>query len=132
MQATIATGLSNTNKVDAKEIYTVIATASPRATVAVSNFRDQPLADEVETVVRPLAFYHPRLEANWTDDQLQRLDNLRNEFAEALGGWNQNPWDPRYRELWIQAQPLIDEQFEAIFGVEAFNDQRIQAVHQEE
>jgi hypothetical protein len=100
--------------------------------VAVSNTQIQPLLEETEAVVRPLAFYNPPTEANWSDDQYQRLSNLREEFAAALGGWNRNPSDPDYRDLWLQAQPIIDEQFETIFGVEAFTDQQNQAVHQAE
>ena len=87
---------------------------------------------EADRVVKPLAFYNPPAEANWTEDRYQRLSNLREEFAAALGGWNRNPSDPDYRALWMQAQPIIDEQFETIFGVEAFTDQQNQAVHQAE
>jgi hypothetical protein len=88
--------------------------------------------EEADAVVRPLAFYDPPTEANWTDEQYQTLINLREEFAAALGGWNRNPADPDYRDLWLQAQPIIDEQFETIFGAEAFTEQQNQAVHQAE
>jgi hypothetical protein len=100
--------------------------------VAVSPAPIQPPLEEADAVVRPLAFYDPPMEANWTDEQYQTLINLREEFAAALGGWNRNPADPDYRDLWIQAQPIIDEQFETIFGVEAFTDQQNQAAHQAE
>ena len=99
---------------------------------AVSKTQSQPLLEETDAVVKPLAFCNPPVEANWTEDQYQRLVNLREEFAAALGGWNRNPADPDYRDLWMQAQPIIDEQFETIFGVEAFSDQQNQAVHQAE
>lgn len=101
---------------------------------AVSKTQSQPLLEEEEAdpVVRPLAFYNPPAEANWTDEQYQRLANLREQFAAALGGWHRNPSDPDYRDLWLRAQPIIDEQFETIFGVEAFTDQQNQAVHQAE
>ena len=103
---------------------------SPHAPTANTSIASQPSFDQTDNVVRPLAFYRPRLEANWTEDQRQKLVNLRNEFTAAMGGWNQDPADPRYRELWIETQPIIDEEFEALFGVEAFNDQQIQAVHE--
>src|ERR1700726_3043710 len=101
---------------------------------SVSKTQSQPLLEkeEADPVVKPLAFYNPPAEANWTEDQYQRLANLREEFAAALGGWNRNPSDPDYRALWMEAQPIIDEQFEAIFGVEAFTEQQNQAVHQAE
>jgi hypothetical protein len=101
---------------------------------SVSKTPIQPLLEETEAdpVVKPLAFYNPPAEANWTEDQYQRLANLREEFAAALGGWKRNPSDPDYRALWMQAQPIIDEQFEAIFGVEAFTEQQNQATHQAE
>jgi hypothetical protein len=98
----------------------------------VSNTQIQPVLEEVDTVVKPLAFYNPPAESNWTEEQYQRLANLREEFAAALGGWNRNPADPDYRDLWIQAQPIIDEQFETIFGVEVFSDQQSRAIHQVE
>jgi hypothetical protein len=132
VQAKATTELYEGIELNSEEDHEPIAMASPRSIIAVSNVSNQPLVEETETVVRPLAFYHPRLESNWTDDQLQTLDNLRNEFVAALGGWNQNPSDPRYRELWMEAQPIIDEQFEVIFGVEGFSDQQIHAVHQKE
>jgi len=98
--------------------------------IAVRAAPIQPLLEETEAAVRPLAFYDPPAEANWTDEQNQTLINLREEFAAAVGGWNRNPSDPDYRELWLQAQPMIDEQFEAIFGVEALTEQQNQAIHQ--
>lgn len=101
---------------------------------SVSETQSQPLLEkeEADPVVKPLAFYNPPAEANWSEDQYQRLANLREEFAAALGGWNRNPSDADYRALWMQAQPIIDEQFEAIFGVEAFTEQQNQAAHQAE
>jgi hypothetical protein len=88
-----------------------------------------PSTVEIEYYRRPLAFYTPPVKADWNEEQLARLAMLREEFAAALGGWEQDATDPDYREKWIRAQPWVDEQFETIFGSEALNEQQLQAIH---
>jgi hypothetical protein len=82
---------------------------------------------EIEVFERPLAFCPPPANADWSEEQLSRLAMLREEFAAAVGGWDQNPNDQGYRERWIQAQPWIDEQFATLFGSEALSEQQLQA-----
>ena len=84
---------------------------------------------ELDFAQVPLALYQPPPEAGWNDEQLDRLVVLREMFAAALGRLEQDPTNPNYRERWIQTQPWIDEQFQTIFGDEAFNRQQRQAVH---
>ena len=86
-------------------------------------------AQELEFAQMPLVFYQPSADAGWSEEQLDRMVALREMFAAALGGLEQDPTNPSYRERWIRAQPWIDEQFQTIFGDEAFGKQQLQAVH---
>ncbi len=66
----------------------------------------------------------PALKMN--SQQLQQLDNLYQNFVDAVGGVNQDPSDPAYRRRWISAQQQSDEQYEAMFGIDAFNSMQFQ------
>ncbi len=59
--------------------------------------------------------------------QLQAITELRQSFVDALGGPNQDPNDPAYRERWLKAQPEIDEMLKAAVGINAYQEIQVQA-----
>jgi hypothetical protein len=52
--------------------------------------------------------------------QLQEISELRQSFIEELGGPNQDPNDPAYRERWQKAQPVLNAELEAMLGTAAY------------
>jgi len=76
----------------------------------------------------PLAF-QPVDPASLTPEMQIKLAQLQNEFMQAVSGGNGSPPDPSspaYKQHWISAQELLDEEFRADFGWQAFN--QMQAV----
>jgi hypothetical protein len=55
-----------------------------------------------------------------TPGQQQVLDRLQQNFLDQIGGADQDPNDPQYRQRWEEARPLIDQQLKAQLGQEFF------------
>ena len=55
-----------------------------------------------------------------TPDQQEIIDQLQQSFLDEIGGENQNPNDPQYRERWEQAKWLIDQKLKAQLGQQFF------------
>ena len=53
---------------------------------------------------------------NLNESQMQAINNLRQQFINALGSTSQNPNDPSYQQTWQQAQSQIDAQSEIYLG----------------
>jgi hypothetical protein len=53
-------------------------------------------------------------------DQQKIIDQLQQSFLDQIGGANQDPNDPQYRERWEQARPLIDQELKAQLGQQFF------------
>lgn len=52
-----------------------------------------------------------------SDEQARAIDQLRNDFVEAVGGPDQDPNDPAYRRRWVAAQIQADAQLKAQLGL---------------
>jgi hypothetical protein len=80
-------------------------------------------------IFMPLVFQEVDVsELNLNRDQLQAIDDLRQRFVDEIGGLEQNPNDPAYRERWLKSQPQIDDDLRGMIGVNAFQNYQIQAV----
>ncbi|HLP77692.1 MAG TPA: hypothetical protein VK327_12330 [Candidatus Paceibacterota bacterium] len=60
-------------------------------------------------------------------DQSRAIAEARQNFIDAVGGPNQNPDDPSYREHWLKAQPEADEMLKTAIGINAFQELQAQA-----
>jgi hypothetical protein len=49
--------------------------------------------------------------------QVQGISELRDRFIAELGGLNQDPNDPGYRERWLKIQPEMDKQLQGLIGL---------------
>jgi hypothetical protein len=52
--------------------------------------------------------------------QLQVVNDLRQNFLDQIGGSNQNPNDPAYLKRWQEAQPLADNMLRGMLGDKAY------------
>lgn len=52
--------------------------------------------------------------------QAPTLADLQQDFIDGIGGPNQDPLDPGYRERWLDAQNAADDQFRLFYGGRAF------------
>ena len=71
--------------------------------------------------VRTPAFMRPigdKLE--FTSDQSQAIDEVRQWFLNQVGGANQDPADPEYMRRWEKAQPQADGLLLGKLGLEAY------------
>ena len=78
-----------------------------------------------------MALLDPSPSLNLNETQLAKLDALRQNFVDAIGGPNQNPSDPAYLQRWQTAQQMSDQQFILDFGTQAFMSQQQKRVQQE-
>ena len=79
-----------------------------------------PLARVFQRPVRPpLIFQDFDEQASGLNEvQIQMLRSLREDFAQDVGGLEQDPRDPAYAERWRQMQARYDEKLSAILGSE--------------
>jgi len=59
-------------------------------------------------------------ELKLNDNQIAAMAEIRQEFLEQIGGPNQDPADPAYRNRWQQAQADVNDQLEALIGQSAY------------
>ena len=72
-------------------------------------------------IVNPLVFQNIDLSViDLNEQQIQAVQNLRQSFVDEIGGPNQDPNDPAYRERWQNAQPEMDNLLQGILGATAF------------
>ena len=78
----------------------------------------------------PLAFLNYGGVLPDTEQVATAVQNLQQDFIDATGADTANPADPNFEQAWEWAQPTADEQFYALFGVEAFNAMSIMEASQ--
>lgn len=81
-----------------------------------------------KSIAMPLVFQQVDVSAlGLSPGQLQAIANLRDKFTEQIGGLNQDPNDPTYRDKWAKAQPEVDSEMRGMVGVNAFQNYQIGA-----
>ena len=76
----------------------------------------------------PVAFQDPAaLGMKLNNDQLNAIKDLRESFVEQIGGPNQDPKDPAYRERWQKAQLAINDELKALLGTSAYQTLQFEA-----
>lgn len=65
-----------------------------------------------------------------TPDQQQIIDELQQGFLDEVGGAEQDPNDPRYRQRWEQLRPLFDQRMKTQLGQQFFINYQIAAGQQ--
>jgi hypothetical protein len=76
-----------------------------------------PEPEKITTAPLPLVFQavDPK-SMKITPDQQEIINQLQQSFLDQIGGTNQDPNDPQYRERWEQARPFIDQELKAQLG----------------
>ncbi|MDB6110242.1 MAG: hypothetical protein JWR69_1992 [Pedosphaera sp.] len=101
-----------------------IAAGAPMPQTAESAGGSKPLA----APSMPLVFRAVDLDKlHLNDGQREAIAQLQREFVGQIGGSDQNPSDPVYRERWQQAQPEIDEMLRGMIGAPAYLDYQLEA-----
>jgi len=79
----------------------VVAEASPERAQRRNNRRGK--------IAMPLVFENvDPVVLNLNGPQIAAIENLRQQFVDSIGGSDQNPNDPTYRDRWLKAQPEAD------------------------
>jgi hypothetical protein len=79
-------------------------------------------------ILTPLVFQKVDLSTlNLNDQQRQFIEELRQNFADEIGGPDQDPNDPAYRERWQKAQPETDNLIKAMLGITVFENYQLAA-----
>jgi len=105
----------------------------PSARTEASSALDIPSRSErnrsrEQTVSMPLVFQDVNLnQLNLNRDQLQAIVDLRQRFLDEIGGLEQDPNNPAYRERWKKSQPELDNDLRGMIGVTAFQNYQIEA-----
>lgn len=80
-------------------------------------------------VVMPLVFQNVDLSTlNLNSDQIEAIENLRQNFLDEIGGTNQDPNDPVYLARWQKAQREVDGNLRGLIGGSAFQNYQLAAV----
>lgn len=99
--------------------------AQPRASRVVADATNAPIIHAESRVERdlkrpvalPLALQlMDSGETNLTDTQMLALKQIRQNFLDEIGGTNQDPNDPAYRQRWQVAQYNANEMLGALMG----------------
>jgi hypothetical protein len=64
---------------------------------------------------------------NLSAGQSNVIAGLRQKFVDEVGGANQDPGDPAYRERWNQAQANADDRLKAMLGLRAYQTMEFHA-----
>jgi hypothetical protein len=64
---------------------------------------------------------------NLTDQQIQVINDLRQNFTDEIGGPNQDPNDPAYLERWQKAQPEADDMLRGMLGITVWQNYQVAA-----
>jgi hypothetical protein len=64
---------------------------------------------------------------NLDEARLQVINELRQGFVDDVGGPNQDPTDPAYRERWLKAQAESDEMLRGFIGLRAYQAYELEA-----
>jgi len=75
----------------------------------------------------PASFAELPKEHSFTDAQVEKMDELANQFVEDLGGADQDPADPAYVDRWIKSTPVNDSNYKFWFGRVAYVQQQLRA-----
>lgn len=101
-----------------------VAISSGSASLVSSSFTSRPVAPPVY----PLVMQTVNLDAlALTAAQKTAVQELQQQFIQAIGGLNQNPSDPVYLRRWQQAQPQSDFQLKAMLGITAWENYQLLA-----
>lgn len=67
--------------------------------------------------VLPLVFQDvDRSAIHITDSQAEIIDEIKQDFLKQVGGLNQDPNDPAYRQRWLPAQRQADDMLKGMLG----------------
>lgn len=62
-----------------------------------------------------------------SDRQIDAINNMQQWFVDQLGGPEQDPNDPAYKERWLKTQPQMNDMMRGMIGVNAFEDYQLAA-----
>ena len=81
-----------------------------------------------EHAVMPLVLQPVDVSAlNLNEQQIQVVQELRQQFLDEIGGASQDPADPAYRERWLKAQPEMDDNLRGMLGISVFENFQLAA-----
>jgi hypothetical protein len=78
----------------------------------------------------PLAFHDPPPGAAVNPQIKAGLEELQQNFVDAIGGPDQDPGDPAYLKRWITARRQLDVQFRLLVGTQQFLQEQMQVNNQ--
>jgi hypothetical protein len=114
------TDATPSSQVDTASLAPVDETSPPQ----VSDSRN----DSQNTPVLPLVFQNIDPSALKLDrQQVQAINELRQNFVDAIGGPNQDPQDPAYSARWQGAQPENDNLMLGSLGIMAWETYQVEA-----
>lgn len=80
----------------------------------------------------PVALLDPPADMDWSDEQQEALDNLREGFLQVIGTGERDASDPEYLLRWRNAQIAYDGLLRTKFGFGVYNRLHLEASRQAE
>lgn len=103
-------------------VQTVTGTQTAGAETSPAGAEKQILAPAVMAEAMPATVKTEEQAADW--------ERLRSDFIKAIGGENQDPANPHYRQRWVQAQSEADQRYRFLFGDSAYVAMQMKAQHE--
>lgn len=130
----VASALQELNEQEASLIASLLGTQPP-ASRAVADTARVPrihVESQAERILNQPASTPLALQSvdpgtmNLTDTQMQTLSDIRQNFLNEIGGTNQDPNDPAYRNRWQTAQREADDMLVGMLGMKFVQSYRAQ------
>lgn len=102
----------------------------------------EPSAGAIATGYRPRAANPPEMPLvfqdvdpaalHLTDAQVAIINGIKQDFLQQIGGMNQDPNDPAYRQKWMPAQRQADDMLKGMLGSTFVQNYELQVMQQSE
>jgi hypothetical protein len=131
-QSAAAAGLAGLQTEEAKVVETLLGPTSTtgeavggQSALALTGRQPRP---NNRQIVMPLVWQDVDLDSlNLDQDRLQTIRELKQGFLDDIGGPDQDPTDPAYRERWLKAQAETDELLRGFIGLRAYQQYELEA-----
>ena len=95
------------------------ATTASAATGASTGSTTAPAASSTAKI--PVVFADPSAVASFPADQQSGIAQIANDFSSAVQSSGVSPTSPEYKKIWDTAAFQADQQYEAMYGIDALN-----------
>src|SRR5271166_495196 len=118
---------------DSSRDFSGVTTMDPGLPRGLPTTASTPIPESKPNSTAPLPLVFQPVDPGFlkiTPEQQQVIDELQEGFLDEVGGADQDPNDPQYRQRWAQVRPLFDQRLKTQLGQQFFLQYQIAAGQQ--